>query len=323
MSTTTTTTTEAEAASLATVTAAIMAAKTLAEREAAATTAGSIILSTERDAFGAVLNLRRAIGQAMYEQYVATVNAGEAKAKAEAATAVGFSTVMGTVRPGVSKASYEAGDVSRFAGRSWSTLAEDFALYAFTSGDRLAASYDAFRGDNVATFRGYLNYCRTAVKHGKAKADAGETGGVRAVNARITKAEAKAEAERQAAEAKAAADKAEAERDEYATKVRAHVANHPAANLVPGLPLTCADVVGVDAKVLREAAKALTFLAAEAEAAAKAAKAAKAKADKAAKAEDKAEATEAEAPAVPGIDEAALAAIVANAVAAAMAAAKA
>ena len=272
------------------------AAQTPAEYRAAAKASVAFVTDAEADAFEALLIGRRLTAENLYGEYRATLLLADANASVKPAAEVGFTAVASQVFS-LTKDGFEAlSAAKRPLRRSWSALAEDWRLFVQTSGDTWREGYDLSRqvtdtegnilSVSVPTCRDYLTFA-TRANEQQAKAT-GEDGAesAQAKGAR-TKAEraaqAKAEAERQAkakadAQTKRETDaqKAEQAKADAATLILRHVSEHPHANLIAGVSLTCADASALSVSTLRGLAHACEVLAADAERrTAEAAKAAK------------------------------------------------
>lgn len=263
--------TAAEAVSLA-----VRGATTTAQYLAAATKAATFVAEAEADAFDAIVAGRGLIGEALYGAYKANLLAADANTKVKPASDLTWTTVAGGAFPTGkgTKAAYEAlSDRARPVARSWSALSEDWSVFTVLSDGRWRAAYDLSRGESAPSVRGYLTFARQA--EAAAKAEAGDKGTPQSRGA-ITKAAAKAEADRQA---KAKADaKAKRERDaKAAADARIeHITVHPSASVVAGFPaLSGADLTAcTDPAVLSALAAVVTawhdhVVAAKAEAKAK------------------------------------------------------
>ena len=228
------------------------AASTVALRLAAADKAASFVDDADKAAWDATLAGRRLIGENMFEAFCQKAADADANTERKAASAVTFTTLMASLY-GLSKADYEAAPKPERKGpgkRSWSALAEDYACFVVTTGDAWADAYDA-QCRRCCPHDPRLHAVRTRSAEAEAAraTEAGETS--QAASARTKRertAAAAAEAERQAAatearkaERKAEADEAERKAADAATAILRHVTEHPSANLVAGVNLTCAE----------------------------------------------------------------------------------
>jgi trimeric autotransporter adhesin len=232
---------------------AVTKATTKAEALTAATDAVRYVIATEADAFGRIVFGRQTIGAALYRAYHVIVKANDENETVKAAADVTFTALAAKVF-GLSKDEYEAlTDRKRPMPRSWSALAEDWALYVNTADGRWRAAYDASIGDATPTVRGYKTFAKRA---NDAEASEAEAKGTPQSRGAVTKAKALAEAKRQvAAEAKAKADALKVKRD-AADKAITHATTHPAASIVAGFPAlsgrdltSCYDVDTLDAVI--------------------------------------------------------------------------
>jgi hypothetical protein len=266
---------------------AVMAATTYAEHLAAAGKAATFVAEVGAAAWSATLMGRRSIGESMFGAHVVKVTTADAEAAKPAAADVTFTALMASLY-GVDKSGYEALARDKRQGpghRSWSALAEDYACFVNTADDIWHDAYRLSIGDDVPTIRGYTTFARQAAAEQTAATERGETPQMAGARTKAAKAAAaKAEAERQTAARKAAADKRVADAEaaaeaatNRATAILRHVSEHPSANLVTGVSLSCADAAALSVTTLRALAEAATIIADEAErVAAEAAKAAKA-----------------------------------------------
>jgi hypothetical protein len=240
------------------------AGRTVAEYLADANAAVKYLTATEADAFSAKVMARQAIGAEMYAAYRARLTEADANAEIKAAHAVTFTALAAAIFPAgkSTRPEYEALPAAkRPIARSWSALAEDWALYVNTAGDAWRAAYDLARGEAEPTVRDYLAFSRRA-NAAEAEANTPEGESPQAKGARtkaVTKAAAEAEATRQAeAKAKAKADaEAKADADAKAKAADAlarvgHVLGHPSANVVPGVDLTNATLAALSLPTLRD-----------------------------------------------------------------------
>ena len=199
---------------------------TVAEHLANVNTAAAFLKATEADAFAAKVMARQAIGAEMFAAYKVKVTEADANTEVKAAHAVTFTQLAVAIFPAgkATKAEYEGLSIkARPVTRSWSALAEDWALFVHTAGNAWRAAYDLARGEAEPTVRGYLTFsCQANAAEAEATTTEGETAEAKGARTKaVSAAAAKAEATRQA-EAKVKATAArEAEATEATRKAEA------------------------------------------------------------------------------------------------------